>query len=98
LDLLQNHACRQSTPQGPSEGGEDRAAIQAKIMDSTVIAERNVLRVDIMVPPLDNILTIIQTYNWGYLHRCACVVYTRLVKLFYTNLEVVQNDDHGVVL
>jgi hypothetical protein len=25
-------------------------------------------------------------------------VYTRLVKLFYSNLEVVQNDDHGVVL
>jgi hypothetical protein len=77
---------------------EDRAAIQAKIMDSSVIAERNILRADIMVPPLDNILDIIQTYNWGYLHSCACQVYTRLVKLFYANLEVVQNDDRGVVL
>jgi hypothetical protein len=77
---------------------EDRAAIQAKIMDLTVIAEWNVLRADIMVPPLDNILAIIQMFNWGYLHSCACVVYTRLVKLFYANLEVVQNDDHGVVL
>jgi hypothetical protein len=77
---------------------EDRAAIQAKIMDRSVIAERNVLRVDIMVPPLDNILDIIQTYNWWYLHNCACVVYTRLVKLFCANLEVVQKDDHGVVL
>jgi len=67
-------------------------------MDRSVIAERNVLRADIMVPPLDNILDIIQTYNWGYLHSCACVVYTRLVKLFYANLEVVQDDDHGVVL
>jgi len=36
--------------------------------------------------------------NWGYLHSCACVVYTRLVKLFYANLEVVQNDDRGLVL
>jgi hypothetical protein len=77
---------------------EDRATIQTKIMDRSVIAERNVLRADIMVPPLDNILDIIQTYNWGYLHNCACVVYTRLVKLFYANLEVVQNDDRGVVL
>jgi len=77
---------------------EDRAAIQAKIMDRSVIAERNILRADIMVPPLDNILNIIQTYNWGYLHSCACVVYTKLVKLFYANLEVVQNDDHVVVL
>jgi hypothetical protein len=25
-------------------------------------------------------------------------VYTRLVKLFYANLEVLQNDDRGVVL
>jgi len=68
---------------------EDRAAIQSKIMDRTVIAERNILRAYIMVPPLDNILAIIQTYNWGYLHSCACVVYTRLVKLFYANMEVV---------
>lgn len=67
-------------------------------MDRKVIAERNVLRADIMVPPLDNILGIIQMYNWGYLHSCACIVYTRLVKLFYANLEVVQNDDLGVVL
>jgi hypothetical protein len=77
---------------------EDRPATQAKIMDRTVIVERNVIRADIMVSPLDNILGIIGTYNWGYLHSCACVVYTRLVKLFYANLEVVQNDDHGVVL
>jgi hypothetical protein len=68
---------------------EDRAAIQAKIMDRSVIAEPNVLRADIMVPLLDNILDIIQTYNWGYRHSCACQVYTRLVKLFYANLAVV---------
>jgi hypothetical protein len=67
-------------------------------MDRTVIADQNVIRSDIMVPPLDNIHAIIQTYNWGYLHSCACVVYTRLVKLFYANLEVVQNDDRGLVL
>jgi hypothetical protein len=69
---------------------EDRAAISAKIMDRSVIAERNVLRADIMVPPLDNILDIIQTYNWGYLHNCACVVYTRLVKLFYARMMIME--------
>jgi len=77
---------------------EDMATLLAKTMDRTVIAERNVIRSDIMVPPLDSIHVIIQTYNWGYLHNCACVVYTRLVKLFYANLEVVQNDDRGLVL
>jgi hypothetical protein len=67
-------------------------------MDSPVIAERNVVRSDIMVAPLDSIHDTIQTYHWGYLHSCACVVYTRLVRLFYANLEVVQDDDRGLVL
>jgi hypothetical protein len=57
-------------------------------MDRTVIAECNVVRSDIMVPPLDSIYEIIQTYHWGYLYTCARIVITRLVRLFYTNLEV----------
>jgi hypothetical protein len=77
---------------------EDRAALQAKTMDCLVIAEQNVVRSDIMVPPLDSIHDIIHTYHSGYLHTYACVVYTRLVKLFYANLEVVQDDDRGLVL
>lgn len=56
------------------------------------------IRSDIMVAPLDSIHDTIQTYHWGYLHSCACVVYTRLVRLFYANLEVVQDDDRGSVL
>jgi hypothetical protein len=76
----------------------DRASLRAKIMDRPVIVERNVVRPDIMVAPLDSIHDTIQTYHWGYLHTCACVVYTRLVRLFYTNLEVVQDDDSGLVL
>jgi len=34
----------------------------------------------------------------GYLYTCACIVLTRLVRLFYVNLEVVQDDDRGMVL
>jgi len=34
---------------------EDRAAIQAKIMDCNVIPERSVVHADIMVPSLDSI-------------------------------------------
>jgi hypothetical protein len=67
-------------------------------MDRPIIAERNVVRSYIMVAPLDSIHDTIQTYHWGYLHTCTCVVYTRLVKLFYANLEVVQDDDRGLVL
>jgi len=76
----------------------DRATLLAKITDIPVIAKRNVVRSDIMVAPLDSIRDTIQTYHLGYLHNCTCVVYTRLVRLFYANLEVVQNDDRGVVL
>jgi hypothetical protein len=57
----------------------DRAALRAKIMDLPVTAERNVVRSNIMVAPLDSIHDTIQTYHWGNLHTCACVVYTRLV-------------------
>jgi hypothetical protein len=51
-----------------------------------------------MVAPLDKIHEIIQTYRWGYLHNCACIVLTRLVRQFYAHLEVVQDDDNGIVL
>jgi hypothetical protein len=67
----------------------DRAALRAKIMDRPVIAERNVICSNIMVAPLDSIHDTIQIYQWGYLHSCICVVYTRLVILFYANHEVV---------
>jgi hypothetical protein len=78
--------------------GGDRAALRAEIMDQPVIAERNVVQSDIMVAPPDSIHDTIQTYHWGYLHTCACVVYTRLVRLFCANLEVVLDDDRGLVL
>jgi hypothetical protein len=89
-----------SSPQGRvrqrTEG--DRAALRAKIMDQPIIAERNVIWSDIMVAPLDSIHDTMQTYHWGYLHNCASVVYTRLVRLFYGFLEVVRDDYRGVVL
>jgi hypothetical protein len=76
----------------------DRTAIRIKIMNCPVIAEWNMVRSDIMVAPLDSIHDTIQTYYWGYLHSCAYVVYTRLVRLFYANLEVLQDDERGLVL
>jgi hypothetical protein len=67
-------------------------------MDRTVIAERNVVRVDIMVPPLNSIHETIHHYQWTYLYTYACVVLTRLIQLFYANLEVAQDDERGTVL
>jgi hypothetical protein len=67
-------------------------------MDRTIIAERNVVLSDIMVPPLDSIYETIQTYHWGYLYTCACIILTRLVRHLYANLEVAQDDERGLVL
>jgi hypothetical protein len=67
-------------------------------MNRAVIPERKVNRTNLTVAPLDSINEIIQTYHWGYLHNCACIVLTRLVREFYAHLEVVENDDNGIVL
>jgi hypothetical protein len=97
--LFHNHVCRQPTAHSsPKDRGRDRAALKAKIMDRLVITEQNAVRSDILVALLDSIHDTIQTYHWGYLHSCACVVYTRLVRLYYANLEVVQDDDRRLVL
>jgi len=76
----------------------DLVALRAKIMDRPIIAVRNVVRANIMVVPLDSIHEIFQTYYWGRLGNYTYVVLTRLVRLFYANLEVVQDDDRSMVL
>jgi hypothetical protein len=43
-------------------------------------------------------LSIIQTYNWGYLYNYACIVLTMSVREFNTHLEVVQDKNSGIVL
>lgn len=42
---------------------EDITAVKARIMNRAVIPERIVIRVDLMVAPLDDIHEIIQTYT-----------------------------------
>jgi hypothetical protein len=68
---------------------EGVAASRARIANMPIFPNRNVVKVDVMVAPLDVIYEIIQTYNWGYLYNCSCIVLTRLVREFYTHLEVV---------
>jgi hypothetical protein len=68
---------------------EGSTASRSKIANRPIIPERNVVRADVMVAPLDVTREIIQTYNWGYLHNCTCIVLTKFVKEFYTHLEVV---------
>jgi hypothetical protein len=73
-------------------------ANRTRIENRQAIPERNVVRADVMVAPLDIIADIIQTYHWGYLYNCACIVLPKQVKEFYGNLEVVQDEDSGIIL
>jgi hypothetical protein len=62
--------------------GFSHAASLAKVENRQAVPERNVLRVDVMVAPLDFIVDIIKDNHWGYLYNCACTVYPRLVREF----------------
>ena len=79
----------------PAEEVNERTA---RIMDRNVISERNILRADFMDRPLASLREILEHYHWGYLFSCACTVFTRLVRLFYANPEVAQDDEQGIVL
>jgi hypothetical protein len=57
----------------------------------------NVLKADVIVA-LDFIADIIRDNHWGYLYNCVCIVYPRLVREFYGYLEVVQDEDQGIIL
>jgi len=68
---------------------EGIAAARARIENRQAIPERNVVRADVMVAPLDIIADTIQTYHWGYFNGCVCIVLPRLVREFYGHMEVV---------
>jgi hypothetical protein len=57
-----------------------------------------VLRADDSVAPLDFIAEIIMDHHWGYLYNCAFIVYPRLVRQFYGYLEMIQDEDLGIIL
>jgi hypothetical protein len=77
---------------------EARATSLAKVENRQVVPERNVLSADVIVVPLDFIAAIIRDNPWGYLYNYACTVYPRLVREFYGYLEVVHDEDHGIIL
>jgi len=70
----------------------------ANVANRQALPERNVLRVDILRAPLDFISKIIEANHWGFMYTSACPVHPRLVREFYGYLEVVQDNDHGIIL
>jgi hypothetical protein len=74
------------------------AIFLAKVENRQAVPERNVLWADMMVAPLYFIVDIIVDNHWGYLYNCSWTVYPRLVREFYGYLEVVQDEDQGIIL
>lgn len=70
----------------------------AKIENRQVIPERNVLRTDVLVGPLDFIAELIRDNHWRYLYNCTCIVYPKLVRQFYGYLKVVLDEDQEIIL
>jgi hypothetical protein len=85
------HRVRQRTEEG-------QAATMAKVANKQALTKRNVLKADIMRPPLDFIAEIIEANHWRYLYTSASPVYPMLVREFYKCLEIVQDDDHRIIL
>jgi hypothetical protein len=77
---------------------EGIVATKVRMETRQAILERNILWADIIVAPLDFIAQMIQDNHWGYLYSCACPVYPQLVRDFYGHLEVIQDDDSGIIL
>jgi hypothetical protein len=71
---------QRSVYQRTEEGLE---ATRARVETRPVIIERNVVRVNVIVPPFDFIDQLIQENRWDYLYHCSGVVYPRLVPNFY---------------
>jgi hypothetical protein len=77
---------------------EAQATSLVKKENRQAISERNILRVDVMAAPLDYIAEIIRDNHWGYLYNCACTIYPWLVREFFGYMEVIQDEDHGIIL
>jgi len=79
LQIFRKMSCGSSQRRVRQRTDAGLAATRARIESRQVIPERNIVRADVMVAPLDFIAQIIQENHWGYLYHCACPVYPRLV-------------------
>jgi hypothetical protein len=68
---------------------EGIATTRDRMENWQVNPERNIVRGDITVAPLDFIAEMIQANHWGYLLCYACPVYPRLVCDFCGYMQVV---------
>jgi hypothetical protein len=63
-----------------------------------VLSECNLLRADLRDPVLLPIAQMLMENHWEYLYNCACLAFPRLVREFYGNMIIIQEDDRGLIM
>jgi hypothetical protein len=63
-----------------------------------VLSEQNLLRPDMRDPVLLPIAQMLLENNWEYLYNCACLAFPRLVREFYGNMIIIQEDDRRLII
>jgi len=96
--LLQNYVCQQLSAQGPTKDRRSSPCLFSKSGEYASYSREECPPSRCEPAPLDFITDIIRDNHWGYLYNCACTVYLRLVREFYGYLEMVQDEDHRIIL
>jgi hypothetical protein len=63
-----------------------------------VLSKQNLLRTDLRDPILIPIGQMLLENQWEYLYNCACSAFPRLVREFYGNMIIIQDDDRGLII
>jgi hypothetical protein len=63
-----------------------------------VLSERNLLRPDLRDSVLLPIAQMLLENHWEYLYNYACPAFPRLVREFYGNMIIIQEDYRGLIM
>jgi hypothetical protein len=69
-----------------------------RMQSRQVLSKLNLLRADLRDPVLLLIAQMLLKNHWEYLYDCACPAFPRLVREFYGNMIIIQEDDRGLIM
>jgi hypothetical protein len=87
-----------SPPRVKQRTEESVADRQHLMQTRQVLSEQNLLRADLRDPVLLPIGQMLLENQWEYLYNCACPAFPRLVREFYGNMIIIQDDDRGLIM
>jgi hypothetical protein len=69
-----------------------------RLQSRQVLLKQNLFCVDLRDPVLLPIAQMLLENHWEYLYNCACPAFPRLVREFYGNMIIIQDDDKGLII